>query len=105
MFQDISLVKPTSSNEVQFTDVSNMANKAILIELFRAAPSPLITKTLINTTQHKPCTVRKSIDYLVEQNLVEEINNPIDKRTKYYTLSMKGINQFNEFLAQLSTNN
>ena len=105
MFQNLSQLEAIRSSEKELLKATSPLDTLILTELFRAAPSPLMTKTLINVTQHERRAVRKSIDYLVRQKLVEEINNPIDKRAKYYTLSMKGINQFKEFLAQLSTNN
>ena len=71
----------------------------ILAELFRSAPSPLMTKTLINVSGHERRAVRKSIDYLVRQGLVDEVASPTDKRAKFYALSSKGLSTLRAFLA------
>ena len=73
----------------------------ILTELYRSAPSPLMTKTLINVSGHERRAVRKSIDYLVRQGLVDEVASPTDKRAKFYALSSKGVRALRAFLAAI----
>lgn len=102
MFQNLEQLEKIRTNEKLLLKSSSPLDTLILTELFRSAPSPLMTKTLINVTGHERRAVRKSIDYLVRQGLIDEVDNPIDKRAKFYTLSLKGINTFKVFLASIN---
>jgi DNA-binding MarR family transcriptional regulator len=103
MFQSLEQLEKIRTNESLLLKSSSPLDTLILTELFRSAPSPLMTKTLINVTGHERRAVRKSIDYLLRQGLIDRVENPIDKRAKFYTLSMKGMRAFRGFLESINS--